>query len=175
MLVYRVPTQPSRARVGVWRDLKRLGAHYIQQAVCVLPDRPELREALARTRAKIEELDGTSWYFELDRVEPSVEELLVAGFVSQSSADYAEIVEECDTKFTKEIEFERFRENYTFEEAEEIRQDLDKLERWFKQVEQRDWMNAPGKDLAIAKIAECARLLEDFEADVYERTADSGS
>ncbi|MFF3669336.1 Chromate resistance protein ChrB [Microtetraspora malaysiensis] len=36
-LVYRVPAMTSRARVAVWRELKRLGALYIQQAVCVLP------------------------------------------------------------------------------------------------------------------------------------------
>jgi hypothetical protein len=171
LLAYRVPTQPTKARVGVWRELKRLGAYYIQQAVCVLPDRPELRAALARIRGKIAELEGTSWYFEIGKVEADVEEQLIAGFLEQSSKDYAEIVEECDTKFVKEIEFERFRDNLTFEEAEEIRQDFDKLGRWLQRVEQRDWMNAPGRDLVRAKIGECERLLEEFEADVYEKTS----
>ena len=92
------------------------------------------------------------------------------GFRGQSAKEYAEIVEECDTKFVKEIEFERFRENYTFEEAEEIRQDLEKLRRWLAKVESHDWMDADGKELARSKVADCERLLEEFEADVYERT-----
>ncbi|MGH3359340.1 MAG: Chromate resistance protein ChrB [Nocardioidaceae bacterium] len=171
LLTYRVPSQPTRARVAVWRELKRLGAHYIQQAVCVLPDRPELREALTKIRERIADSGGTSWYFELDNVEPEVEEQLIAGFVEQSSKDYEEIVEECETKFVKEIEFERYRENFTFEEAEEIRQDFDKLVRWLDRVTKRDWMQAPGRDKVVAKIEDCEQLLEAFEADVYERTS----
>jgi hypothetical protein len=31
-------------------------------------------------------------------------------------------------------------------------------------------MGADGQDLARGKVAECEQLLEDFEADVYERT-----
>ena len=37
LLIYQVPTQPSAARVAVWRELKRLGALYLQQSVCVMP------------------------------------------------------------------------------------------------------------------------------------------
>jgi hypothetical protein len=33
-------------------------------------------------------------------------------------------------------------------------------------------MNADGRDLARQKVAECEALLEQFEADVYERTGD---
>ncbi|WP_369407237.1 Chromate resistance protein ChrB [Microtetraspora malaysiensis] len=69
---------------------------------------------------------------------------------------------------------ESFRENYTFEEAEEIRQDLEKLRRWLRKVEGRDWMSAPGRELANEKVAECERLLDQFEADVYERVGDPG-
>ena len=32
--------------MAVWRDLKRIGAHYLQQCVCVVPHRPDLREAV---------------------------------------------------------------------------------------------------------------------------------
>lgn len=170
LLIYRVPSQPTSARVGVWRELKKVGAQYIQQAACVLPDRKEPRAVLERVRRRIAEMDGTSWYFELAGVEPDVEQQLIDGFLEQSGKDYEEIVEECDTKFVKEIEFERFRENYTFEEAEEIRQDYDKLVRWLRRVEDRDWMGSPGRDAARARVADCERLLAEFEADVYERT-----
>jgi hypothetical protein len=172
LLVYRVPTQSSRARVAVWRELKRLGALYLQQAVCVLPDQEPVRAALEKVRAKINELDGSSLFFVLDGVAEHEQTYIVEGFRANSAKEYAEIVEECETKFFKEIEFERFRENYTFEETEEIRQDLEKLRRWLQRVEERDWFDAPGRDDALAKIAECERLLEEFEADVYERVGD---
>ena len=147
MLIYRVPTNSSRARVAVWRDLKRLGGLYVQQAVCVLPDRADLRAKLAKVRGRIDELGGSSIFLTLRDVEPEAGTQFVDGFRQQSAKEYAEIVEECETKFIKEIEFERFRNNYTFEEAEEIRQDLEKLRRWLTKVEERDWMGAEGKDL----------------------------
>ncbi|MFG1912067.1 Chromate resistance protein ChrB [Kribbella sp. NPDC048928] len=170
LLIYKVPSDSSRARVAVWRELKRLGGFYVQQAVCVLPDRAELRAGMEKVRARVTELGGSSVFLTLTDVEDDVREQFVEGFRAQSAKEYAEIVEECDTKFVKEIEFERFRENYTFEEAEEIRQDLEKLRRWLAKVEGRDWMDADGKDLANRKVADCEQLLEEFEADVYERT-----
>lgn len=170
LLIYKVPSESSRARVAVWRELKRLGGFYVQQAVCVLPDRVELRAGMEKVREKVTELGGSSVFLTLNDVEADVRQQFVDGFRGQSAKEYAEIVEECDTKFVKEIEFERFRENYTFEEAEEIRQDLEKLRRWLAKVEGRDWMDAEGKELARSKVADCERLLEEFEADVYERT-----
>jgi hypothetical protein len=170
MLIYRVPSESSRARVAVWRDLKRLGGLYVQQAVCVLPETKELRTSIDKVRKRIDELGGSSIFLTLTDVEPDTRTQFVDGFRDQSEKEYAEIVEECETKFVKEIEFERFRDNYTFEEAEEIRQDLEKLRRWLDKVEARDWMRAPGRDLARQKVAECEQLLEQFESDVYERT-----
>jgi DNA-binding transcriptional regulator PaaX len=161
LLIYRVPSQPSRLRVAVWRDLKRLGALYLQQAVCVLPDVSDVRSRLEEVRRRIDEMDGGKTIFlELDSV---------TDFRANSAKEYAEIVEECETKFFKEIEFERFRENYTFEEAEEIRQDLEKLRRWLAKIESRDWLGADGRAKAHEKVAECERLMDEFEADVYER------
>ncbi|HWD02906.1 MAG TPA: Chromate resistance protein ChrB [Amycolatopsis sp.] len=170
LLIYRVPSDPSRARVAVWRDLKRLGGLYVQQAVCVLPDRQDLRAGVDKVRKRIDELKGSSIFVTLTDVEEDVRQQFVTGFRAQSEKEYQEIVEECETKFFKEIEFERFRANYTFEEAEEIRQDLEKLRRWLDRVEGRDWMKADGRELARTKVAECEQLLEEFEADVYERT-----
>jgi hypothetical protein len=169
LLIYRVPSDPSRARVAVWRDLKRLGGLYVQQAVCVLPDREELRASLGKVRARIDELGGSSIFITLRDIEDEARDRFVDGFRTNSAKEYAEIVEECDTKFVKEIEFERFRGNYTFEEAEEIRQDLEKLRRWLERVEGRDWMGADGRDTARRRVNECEQLLEQFEADVYER------
>ena len=171
LLIYRVPTETSRARVAVWRDLKRMGAFYLQQAVCVLPDRPPVLAKVEAIRAMLDDLGGSSTFLTLRDLDDATSAEFVAGFRSQSAREYAEIVEECETKFFKEIEFERFRENYTFEEAEEIRQDLEKLKRWLAKVEDRDYLLAEGHDQAVARIAECERLLEAFESDVYDRTA----
>lgn len=169
---YKVPSEPSRARVGVWRELKRLGVCYIQQAVCVLPDRPGVRESLAKVRSRVEGYGGSCFAATLCELGESEVKQLVDGFISNSERDYAEILEECETKFVPEIVYERGRENYTFEEAEEIRQDLEKIRRWLARVEDRDWMNAPSRPIARQRVEDCQDLFDSFEDDVYARSSE---
>ncbi|HYU20043.1 MAG TPA: Chromate resistance protein ChrB [Chloroflexota bacterium] len=175
VLVYRVAPEPSSSRVAVWRDLKRIGAHYLQQCVCVVPHRPDLRAAVDGVREKIARLGGSSNLFETPSLPVDEEDALIAGFKELVAKQYAEIVEECDTKFVKEIEFETFRENYTFAEAEEIEQDLEKIRRWYARVRERDWFDAPGRDEAEVRIARCAELLEGFYFEVHARAAGHAS
>jgi hypothetical protein len=167
---YRVPSEPSRARVGVWRELRRLGACYIQQAVCVLPDRPGVDEALARVRERVEKAEGTCFQAVLTDLDASGVAQLFEGFTKNSERDYAEIVEECETKFYTEIDYERGRENYTFEEAEEIREDLEKIRRWLSRVEARDWMKAPGRLRVLECLNECQSRFDAFEDEVFARS-----
>jgi hypothetical protein len=170
LLIYKVPSEPSRGRVSIWRELKRSGGIYLQQAVCILPASPANVELLQRIRERITGLDGVSWYFEVARLPDAQQAELVQLFLEATRKEYAEIVEECETTFIKEIEFERYRENYTFEEAEEIRQDLEKLRRWFDKVQSRDWFGAPGCSEVETWLERCSLLLEEFEDDVYQRT-----
>lgn len=171
ILVYRVPAEPSSNRVSVWRDLKRMGALYLQQCVCVVPRRAGLPATVAEIREKIVRLSGSSNLFEVLTVAVEEEEALIRGFQDLAAKQYAEIVEECETKFVKEIEFERFRQNFTFAEAEEIEQDLEKIRRWYAQVQERDWYNAPGRDDVRAWIERCAEMLDGFYAEVHARAA----
>jgi hypothetical protein len=165
LFVYRLPSKPSSARVAVWRDLRRLGALPLQQAVVALPRGRGFEQRLDAIEARVAAEGGSSYHFEV-----AGDERLEADWNALRRQEYAEIVEECETKFAKEIEFERFRENYTFEEAEEIGQDLEKIKRWVRGVESRDWFQGPGRDEALARIAWCEELLEAFEEEVYQRT-----
>lgn len=174
LLTYKVPSQSSRARVAVWRDLRRLNALYLQQAVCVLPNLPEVVGALEAVRHRIDDLGGTSFSATLAHLSEADRQQLVDGFRTNSAREYAEIIEECETKFFKEIEFERFRQNFTYEESEEIGQDLEKLHRWLAKVIARDWMSAPGRGEAQARVAECERMLQAFENEVFEHSGQTG-
>ena len=173
LLAYKVPSEPSSNRITVWRALKRLGAYYPQQAVCLLPGRPDIREQVEIIRGQVADMGGSDTYLEIPYVPADQHNELVDSFLALAGKEYAEIVEECETKFMKEIEFERFRENYTFEEAEEIRQDLDKIQRWFDDVAARDWFASPARTTAEHRVKDCAELLEAFEADVYAHTGGS--
>ncbi|HDL41857.1 MAG TPA: hypothetical protein ENG98_02440, partial [Actinobacteria bacterium] len=108
LLAYRVPSEPSSNRISIWRDLKRLGAYYPQQAVCILPGRTEIVEQLASIRERVETMEGTSTYLEIPWLPEDQHDDLIRAFKNLAAKEYAEIVEECETKFAKEIEFERF-------------------------------------------------------------------
>lgn len=172
LLVYRVPTEPASKRVGIWRDLKRLGGLYLQQCVCIVPNRPALTAALNRIAEKITAGGGESTLFPVPCLSPDDEARIVDAFRVQRNKEYAEIVEECETKFVKEIEFEHFRQNYTFEETEEIGQDLEKIRCWFARIVERDWFEADGREAVEAWIARCQTLLDEFEQEVYRRQGD---
>ncbi len=176
VLIYRVPTDPASKRVAIWRDLKRLGALYLQQCVCIVPELDDVVDQLERIAAKIPAMGGEITLLDVPHLRPGEGEKIVAAFRAQRSSEYAEIVEECETKFVKEVEFEHFRQNYTFEEAEEIEQDLDKIRRWFDRVRQRDWFDADGRDEVEEWLERCAGLLDGFEEEVYRRsTSDDGA
>jgi hypothetical protein len=175
LLVYRVPSEPSNNRVSVWRELKRMGALYLQQCVCILPAFERCEQGVDGVVTKIEALGGTHNVFRVPVVDDAEAARLVDGFQQLSTKEYDEIIEECQTKFTKEVEFERFRENYTYEEAEEIREDLEKIRRWFTRVVERDWFDAGKRDDVAAELARCEKLLEDFEEDVYRRAGEDQS
>src|SRR5262245_3190003 len=93
VLVYRVPSDPSSSRVAIWRDLKRMGALYLQQCVCVVPDRAELRDGIAAVRERVTSLGGSSNLFPVPVLPADEEAALIDGFRDLSAQQYAEIVE----------------------------------------------------------------------------------
>lgn len=167
-LVYRMPAKPTAGRVAVWRSLKKAGAVYLQDSICVLPDTPDLREEVAAVLLRIDEAGGTYHLLPLGDLPKAEEQKVVNLFVDQTSKHYSEIVENCEVNFVKEIEFENFRENYTYEEAEEIRMEFEKICTWFERVQERDWFGAPNADEARDWLRRCESMLEEFEAKVFE-------
>jgi hypothetical protein len=169
LFVYRLPSKPSSARVAVWRDLRRLGALPLQQAVVALPRGRGFEPQLDAIEARVAAEGGSSYRFEV-----AGDDRLEAEWNALRRQEYEEIVEECETKFEREIEFEIYRGNLTASEAEEIEADLEKIRAWFGRVSERDVFGAPSRDRAEAAIARCAALLEDFERRVYEAESEEG-
>ena len=64
LLSSRLPREPSRLRLAIWRRLKRLGAVLIHDAVWMLPADAKTREAFEWLAEEIEEQGGTAWVWE---------------------------------------------------------------------------------------------------------------
>jgi hypothetical protein len=174
LLAYRMPSKPTAGRVAVWRSLKKAGAVYLQDSVCVLPDTTALRAELSPVLSRIDESKGSFHMLPLRKLPEEEDAKIVQLFVDQAAKHYEEIVENCEVNFVKEIEFETFRENFTYEEAEEIRMEFEKICTWFERVQERDWFGAPNRDAAREWLRRCESMLEEFEAKVFDLQGGEG-
>lgn len=174
LFIYRLPANPSRARVAVWRELRRLGALQLQQAAIAVPDLGELGAALDGIAARVVSEGGTVYRFRLDTLSAAGQAQLQHDWTALREHEYAELIEECETKFQREIEFEIFRNNLTGSEAEEIEADLEKIQIWFQRISERDWFGAANRPAAEDALATCQRLLDDFVERVFLAEAEAG-
>jgi len=171
VLAYRVPSEPSRLRAGVWRRLKGLGAIYLQNAVAAVPDDPAAERAFRALRAEIAQMEGGS--AQLLRAEALAGSAdLVAAYNAARDDEYTEIVDRC-RDFLAEIEHETEDQHFSYSELEENDEDLAKLRSWYDKVVTRDRLAAAGRELAAAALDECAQALEGFAEAVYAADADA--
>jgi hypothetical protein len=91
LLVYKIPSRPSRLRLQVWRKLQRLGALYLQDAVCALPDQAELEENFHYLAQSIQEMGGQCFIFRADTLSSKSQEQMLAGFEQQADERLDEI------------------------------------------------------------------------------------
>src|SRR5437868_13339420 len=88
VFVYRLPAQPSRHRVGVWRELRRIGALPIQQSIYILPEGKENLEALARVASSVGGVGGESYLLKAAPLDQGTASRLEAAQVQAGQASY---------------------------------------------------------------------------------------
>lgn len=170
VLIYRVPSEPTRLRATVWRRLKGLGAVYLQNSAAALPAGPAAERALRKLRREIVDMGGTAILLGCD---PLVGEAEVLGaFQAARDDEYEEILDKCKD-FLGQVEKEHVAEHFTYAELEENEEDLVKLQNWMAKVVQRDVFAAPGRSATEAALKDCEAALEAYAAKVYELEADA--
>ena len=83
LLTYKVPAEPAKRRIALWRKLKALGAVYLQSGVCVLPHVDSHVRRLKLLQNEITTMDGDAVLLEtvgFDRVQ---EQKVIARFSSE--------------------------------------------------------------------------------------------
>jgi len=166
ILTYRLETEASRHRVGIWRELRKAGAVSLQNGTWAIPDGTGFDAALDRASALIDRAQGKALIFDVNPTETtasSLEDLHVA----EREEEWGEFVSDC-AKFESEIASEVAREKFTLAELDEEEQNLDRLRRWYREIRSRDIFGAPSAEVAERRLKECAEVLEDFAHRVYE-------
>jgi DNA-binding transcriptional regulator PaaX len=164
VLVYRVPSEPTRLRATVWRRLKAMGAVYLQNSVVALPAGTGSERALRKLRHEILEMSGTAVL--MSSTVLAGEASVLASFQAARTDEYGEIVDRCDG-FLAEVEKEYARSHFSYAELEENEVDYTKLVNWFEKVLARDVFGAPGRAEAQAALTKCEQSLEAYAARVY--------
>ncbi|MBI5252222.1 MAG: chromate resistance protein ChrB [Desulfomonile tiedjei] len=165
---YTLPSRPSRARVSVWRQVKKLGA-VNHQSVWVLPYSNERVSEVRKLIQDIENWKGEGLLIDGKVLNKEQEARISKAFVESRNEEYKEIIGKCED-YAKEIEFEIDRQNFIFAEVEENEEELEKLKQWLKKVEKRDIVEAPLRKAAAEKIKTCETLFQDFALKVYEHS-----
>ena len=167
LLIYRVPQEPPGRRTYVWRQLKNLGAVYLQQAAAILPDRREIRAALEELVDRIQGFQGEVSLLETSSPDPHWEANLVQRFNQARDAEYAEVVLNVE-RFEDEVRRENRKGQFSFAQLEDIESDWEKLQRWCQRISARDFFGAPRQSVAAEALERGRSALEGFTAQVYD-------
>lgn len=168
VLLFRVPAQPSRHRVAIWRELRRAGAVQLTPGSWTLPNQPTAMPTIDRVRAIVESAEGGELtVLEADGHTDTDTARLEQLFLTARQAEWEEFVRDSD-KLLAEIEHEIAKQKLTLAELEEEEQSLERLRRWHRELKLRDIVGAPAAATADSRLAACETAIADFERRVFE-------
>jgi hypothetical protein len=168
LFTYWLPAEPSRKRVFIWRQLKKLGALSMEGAGWLLPSAEPFSAKITDIVRTVEEMGGTSNLFKVTDFSEAQEQRTVGRFQQEREREYAELIGECH-KLMRHLERERQQQEFNFEEVQELESDLGKIARWFSEAKERDaWDIAARKEVERLIIGAEAGL-SAFTQETYDR------
>lgn len=163
LLVYRLPREPSRHRVAVWRRLRDLGALYLQDGVAALPEDAVTREQLEWLQLRVREAGGKATLWEALPNTVAESRDLVEAFRDAREEGYREVIEGA----------ERIRRKAALgADRASLLEEIAKFEREFRAERRRDYFRSPLRAEAAQALRAARRML--VEASTDRRTAEGG-
>jgi hypothetical protein len=166
LVLVQLPSQPSRYRVAVWRELRRGGAVPIAAGAWALPAVAAFQPSLDRAAQLCRDGGGTFSVIDASPRDAGGEEVFRKAFAAARRDEWAEFEADCG-KYEDEIAREIATRKLTFGELEEEEQSLDRLRRWFRDLKRRDVLELPEARSAEERLRGCEALLEDYAERVY--------
>ena len=165
--VVRVPSEPSRHRVAVWRELRRGGAFPLGAGTWVLPATPLTAETLGRLRDLIGRTpDGELLLLDAHGRDEMSEERLQKQYTAAREEEWLEFINDC-AKFLAELKREVTKRKFTLAELEEEEQSLERLRRWHRELALRDSFGAPSASEAAIALKVSTERLGNYAEQVY--------
>jgi hypothetical protein len=166
VVTIRLPASPSRHRVAVWRELRRIGAVPLGGGTWAAPAAPVFADGLNKVAELVRRADGSVLTLDARPHADTDADALLAEFNAARAAEWTEFVSECD-KFEIEIAKERRIGKLTVAELDEEEHSLDRLRRWSRDLKARDIFGvAEGVD-AEDRLKRCTETLDAYADEVY--------
>ncbi|MFZ5633239.1 MAG: Chromate resistance protein ChrB [Bacillota bacterium] len=164
ILIYKVPSEPTRYRASIWRKIKAMGAVYLQSSVCILPLNRKTEKNFRLLRREIESYGGEAHLVKGGFL--LQEQSVVDMFNQARNEEYDEVIDRC-RDFFKEIDKEIANQHFTFGELEENEEDFEKLKKWFEKIRERDFFQANRADTALEMLEKCQERIDEFGGYVF--------
>jgi hypothetical protein len=161
LLIYTIPTEPSRKRAFIWRKLKEVGAIYLRDGVAVLPEREETLAAFRTLTARIKEFAGQATLVSGARLDSKRVDAIMAQSRAAREAEYADLGREAE-QVLQHIRQEITHRVFSVAELEELAMDLAKLERWMAQIRARDYFGSPAAAAIDQRLTRCEAVLSSL-------------
>lgn len=167
VLIVRVPSEPSRHRVAVWRELRRVGAVQLGQGSWALPDAPPFDGFVDKMVALVGEHEGEVFALSASAIDETTASRMRNLYDEARRAEWVEFESECGkclAALAKEIRNEKF----TLAELNEEAQKVDRLRRWHRELRSRDVFDSVDETAMQRQLDAGAVELDRFTALVYQ-------
>lgn len=165
-MLVRLPAGPSRHRVAVWRELRRIGALSLGQGAWAVPDVPVFADGLARVSELAATAGGEVVALEARGRTGADTTRLAELFAAAREEDWGEFLADCG-KYEEELAKEIRKGKFTLAELEEEEQSLERLRRWHRDLRTRDVFRGDAAARAAERLAECTEAYEDYAERVF--------
>ncbi|MCX5327959.1 MULTISPECIES: Chromate resistance protein ChrB [unclassified Streptomyces] len=166
ILVIKLPAEPSRHRVAVWRELRKIGALSLGQGIWAVPEVPVFANGIQRALDLTDSAGGQGVTLQASGRTAEDAARFREMFTAARSADWAEFLADCG-KFEAEIAKEIRIAKFTLAELEEEEQSLERLRRWHRDLTARDVFGAPEAAEAAERLKQCTAACEDYAERVF--------
>jgi hypothetical protein len=158
VLVYTLPAEPTRKRAFVWRELKKLGAVYLRDGVCLVPDQHATRQAMHAIVERVRAYEGQATLIEAATLDDLTVTEATLQVRAARAAEYDEVVGS-GRELLAHVEREARHRDLPQLELEMLQRDVAKLRRWYEQIRTRDYFLSDAAGGAETALVECEAAL----------------
>jgi hypothetical protein len=170
VLTWRLPSGSSTPRVNLWRALRRLGAGLLTPGAAILPFREDLQEQLDWLAQEIEEQEGDAWVLPVLELSEREERRVWEQMRADRQAEYEQLRSEARDFLERAPQHPGPDDDYSRRLRTE--KELVALQRRFRKIRARDYLEAPGRREAALTIDRCLAFRQGISSRLSLATDD---